>query len=246
MRTALVSGASRGIGLAVALDLAAQGYGLTITARDAAALAKRAAELTAAGAPEVVPCAADLADSAALPGVVARHEAAFGAMDALVLSGGVGSAGPLADLTYRRVEKTLAVNLVSAVVLVQAALPLLRRAAAAPPGERTGARVILFSSITGVYAEPGLAVYGASKAGLVSLAETLNAEESGNGVLATAIAPGYVDTAMSDWTKDTIPAESMIQVEDIVRIVRTLLELGRTASIPRIVVARSTAQGYGA
>jgi short-subunit dehydrogenase len=234
MRTALVSGASRGIGLAVARDLAAQGYGLTITARDAAALEKRATELTVAGAPEVVPCAADLADSAALPGVVARHEAAFGAMDALVLSGGVGSAGPLA------------VNLVSAVVLVQAALPLLRRAAAAPPGERTGARVILFSSITGVYAEPGLAVYGASKAGLVSLAETLNAEESGNGVLVTAIAPGYVDTAMSDWTKDTIPAESMIQVEDIVRIVRTLLELGRTASIPRIVVARSTAQGYGA
>ena len=77
---------------------------------------------------------------------------------------------------------------------------------AATADRKRGARVIALASITGVYAEPGLAVYGASKAALISLMETLNAEESANGVMATAIAPAYVATDMSAWTADTIPA----------------------------------------
>jgi NAD(P)-dependent dehydrogenase (short-subunit alcohol dehydrogenase family) len=129
------------------------------------------------------------------------------------------------------------------VTLVQHALPHLRAAAAASPG---GARVIFLSSIAGVYAEPGLAAYGAAKAALISLAETVNAEESGNGVMATALAPAYVDTEMSAWTIDTVPAETMIPVSDVVAVVRMLLGLGRTTAIPRIVLSRSGTSGYGA
>jgi 3-oxoacyl-[acyl-carrier protein] reductase len=165
-------------------------------------------------------------------------------MDALVLSGGVGTAGPIATMHARRADKTLEVNFTSALTLIQHALPLLRMAAHADPGH--GARVIVLASITGIYAEPGLAAYGASKAALISLADTLNAEESGNGVMATAIAPGYVDTDMSAWTTDTIPAATMIPVEDVVVVVRMLLSLGRTTCIPRIILSRAGTGGYNA
>src|SRR5690606_12038575 len=102
------------------------------------------------------------------------------------------------------------------------------------------------SSITGVFAEPGLAAYGATKAALISLAETLNAEESGGGVMATAIDPAYVNTDMSAWTTDTVPAEQMLDVADVVAVVRMLLELGRSASVTRIVLSRSGTSGYRA
>ncbi|NLG21272.1 MAG: SDR family oxidoreductase [Actinomycetales bacterium] len=244
MTSALITGASRGIGRGVALELARLGYGLTVTARDPGVLEALAEELRSSGAPTVVPVAADLADRDALTAVVERHAEAFGSMDALVLSGGTGTAGPLETLPASRVDRTITVNLTSAIHLVQAALPWLRAAAASGP--TASARVILLASITGAYAEAGLAAYGASKAALLSLAETLNAEESGGGVMATAVAPAYVDTDMSEWTKETIPAETMLRVEDIVSIVRMLLGLGRTASITRIVVSRSGASAYGA
>jgi NAD(P)-dependent dehydrogenase (short-subunit alcohol dehydrogenase family) len=165
-------------------------------------------------------------------------------MDALILSGGVGTGGPLESLPPHSVDKTIAVNLTSAITIVQTALPLLRAAAAAD--RKRGARVVALSSITGVHAEPGLAVYGASKAALISLMETLNAEESANGVMATAIAPAYVATDMSAWTADTIPAETMISVHDVVAVVRMLLEFGAVTSLTKVVLSRSGTSGFSA
>jgi NAD(P)-dependent dehydrogenase (short-subunit alcohol dehydrogenase family) len=97
-----------------------------------------------------------------------------------------------------------------------------------------------------VYAESGLAVYGATKAALISLTETLNVEESGNGVTATAIAPAYVDTDMAAWIHDTIPPESMIEVADIVELVNTLLRLSAKAVVPKLVVGRAGTDCYRA
>jgi 3-oxoacyl-[acyl-carrier protein] reductase len=242
-RTALVTGASRGIGHGLALDLAQQGYGLTISSRSAEDLEPTADELRRAGAPQVVVHACDLADREALPALVTAHHEAFGSMDALMLSGGVGTAGVFEQLSPQRIDKTLAVNLTSTIALVQQALPLLRTAAA---DSQNGARVVILSSITGVYAEAGLAVYGASKAALVSLAVSLNAEESGNGVMFTAVAPAYVATDMSAWITEQIPSDSMIPVADIVALVRTLLALGQHTSITNIVVSRSGASPYSA
>jgi NAD(P)-dependent dehydrogenase (short-subunit alcohol dehydrogenase family) len=237
MRTALITGASRGIGRGVARELATQGFGLTVTSRKGQRLRELAADLLAAGAAEVVPVAADLADRDGVGAVVEAHESAFGTMNALVLSGGVGTAAPFADLPAGGVERTFAVNTLSAVAAIQHALPLLRKAAACDV--ESGARVVALASITGVVAEPRLAAYGASKAALISLIETLNAEESANGVMATAIAPGYVATDMSQWITAEIPADTMLQVSDVVEVVTMLLRLGRTASITRIVMTRS-------
>jgi len=76
--------------------------------------------------------------------------------------------------------------------------------------------------------------------------ETLNAEESANGVMATAIAPAYVATDMSAWTADTIPAETMISVHDVVAVVRMLLEFGAVTSLTKVVLSRSGTSGFSA
>ncbi|WP_448638528.1 SDR family NAD(P)-dependent oxidoreductase [Geodermatophilus sp. URMC 63] len=85
---------------------------------------------------------------------------------------------------------------------------------------------------------------GATKAAVLSLVESLNAEESGNGVSATAIAPGFVETDMSAWTTDTIPADQMINVSDVVDVVDMLLRLSRNVFISRIVMARAGSSGH--
>lgn len=244
MKTALVTGASRGIGLGIATRLAQQGYGLTISARDPATLEAVAADLRSAGATEVVTVAGDLADEASSARLVDAHTDRFGVMTALVLNAGVGTAGTIDDFPIRRFDKSIDVNLKAPFVLLQKSLPLLRGGAAADPAR--GAKVIALASITGVYAEAGLAVYGATKAALMSLADTLNVEESANGVTATALAPAYVDTDMAAWVHDTIPPESMIQVADIVELVDALLRLSSRALVPKIVVGRAGTDGYRA
>lgn len=244
MSSALVTGASRGIGLGVATRLAERGYSLTISARGAEQLETAAAQLRDAGAKDVQVVAADMADPATAATLVDAHREAFGTMRALILNAGVGTAGPIAELPARRFDKTVAVNLNAPFALLQAALPLLR--AGAEEDRNRGSKVVALSSITGVYAEAGLAAYGATKAALISLIETLNAEESVHGVTASAIAPGYVDTDMSDWIKDRIPAEQMLEVNDIVVLVDALLSLSSRAVLPKLVLSRAGASLYGA
>lgn len=244
MRTALVTGASRGIGRGIALELARQGYGLTVTSRSAQDLEALSATLNDAGAGQVIHHAADMADRDGVTGVTDAHRDAYGTMDTLILNAGVGTAAPLETTPAHRVDKSLHVNFTSPLLLVQHSLPMLRTAAAANP--RRGTRVIALASITGVYPEAGLAVYGAAKAALISLVEALNAEESARGVMATAMAPAFVDTDMAAWATGTVPANSMITVADTVAVVRMLLGLGSTTSITKIVMSRSGTAGFAA
>ncbi len=192
-RTALVTGASRGIGLAIAHRLAAAQFDLTVSARTATTLEPAVAALRGHGT-TVEPGVADMADDEQVSALAAQHAGQFGALDVLVLCAGMGSAGPLDSYPVRRLDTQLAVNLRAPFLLVQHLLPALR--AAARRGEQ-GARIIAIASITGMAAEPGLAAYGASKAALISLCESITVAEGGNGVTATAISPGYVDTEMA-------------------------------------------------
>lgn len=244
MNSALVTGASRGIGLGIATRLAEQGRGLTITARSQDTLDAVADGFRAAGAPHVLAIAGDMADAEHLAAAVQAHGEQFGTMTALVLNAGVGTAGAIGEFPMRRFDKTIDVNLRAPFILLQAALPLLRAGAAAHPDK--GAKVIALSSITGVYPEAGLGLYGATKAALISLIETLNAEESAGGVTGTAIAPAYVDTDMAAWTHDTVPPETMIQVSDIVELVDAQLRLSARAVVPRLVVNRAGASAFQA
>ncbi|MDV3125914.1 SDR family oxidoreductase [Mycobacterium sp. 21AC1] len=243
-RSALITGASRGIGLQIAKQLATHRMGLTISSRTESDLDAVAPMLRELGAPTVTVAAVDMTDVDALPHLVTRHRQAHEDLSALIVNAGVGTAGPVAAYPPARMDKALTVNFRAPFALVQAALPLLRESAAR--NEVLGAKIIVLASITGVYAERGLAAYGASKAAVLSLVEALNAEEAAHGVVATAIAPGYVDTDMSAWVHDQIPPHTMISPEDIAILATSLLSLSRRAMISRIIVARAGTDGFHA
>lgn len=137
----------------------------------------------------------------------------------------------------RRFDKQFAVNTRAPFLLLSRALPMLREAARRDPAR--GGRVVALTSLESVHPERGLAAYGASKAALLSLVQSVNIEEGEHGVAASAISPGFVDTDMSAWVTDRIPPESMITVDDVVKVVDLVLSVSRTAVLPHIVINRA-------
>jgi 3-oxoacyl-[acyl-carrier protein] reductase len=236
-RSALVTGASRGIGLEIANRLAGEGYDLTVSARRSEGLLEAADGLRDGGGVGVHPVVANLANDAEVSGIVSEHAARYGCLDLLVLNAGVGAVGQIAEMSAKNYVLVLNVNLKAQFLLIQQALPLLRKAAALDP--RRGARVVALASITGVAAEPGLSAYGASKAGLISMCETLSLEESENGVSATAISPGYVATDMTSGMHDTVEEASMVPASDVAELVVALSRLSAKAVVPNIVISRA-------
>lgn len=221
MKSALVTGGSSGIGLALARALREDGYELTLAARRPEPLAEAAAELGALAVP------ANLADADECVRVVAAHAERHGGMDVLVNSAGIGIGGSFGDQDDKRVDLQLDVNLRSTLLVTRESLPLLRAARG---------HVVTLASIAGTIPTPGLAIYGATKAALIAWTSSLNREEAEHGVRATAISPGFVATRMTEWTG--LPPEEQISPDDIVALVRTVLSLGPTARVPNIVVER--------
>lgn len=239
MKTALVTGASRGIGLEIARRLAGEGYSLTVAARREPGLLDAADSLRETGA-DVHPVVANLARDEDIGQLATAHAERFGGLDLLVLNGGVGAEGAVAELPMSTYDLVLTVNLRAQFQLIQQTLPLLRKSAATTPAR--GAKVVALSSITGVASEPGLAAYGASKAGLISLCETLTLEESRNGVTATALCPGYVDTDMTAWKRDSLGQGAMLSTGDVAELVLSVSRLSAMAVVPSIVLTRAGEQ----
>jgi 3-oxoacyl-[acyl-carrier protein] reductase len=232
----MITGATGGIGQAIAERLARAGYRLTLSGRDEVTLATLAAELGNSGAElQVVP--ADMSSEDDIRALVRRHVERFGLLDVLVLSAGTGTSGRIADYPLRRFDRQMTVNVRAPFALVQECLPALRGAAAARPEH--GARVAAIASMAGVASEPGLAAYGAAKAALISFCQSINAEESPVGVTATAIAPGYVDTQMSAWVHDRIDPAEMIPPSDIAELVLALSQMSARSVIPLIAMSRT-------
>jgi short-subunit dehydrogenase len=234
--SALVTGATGGIGSAIARALAGAGYRLTLSGRDEAALAKLAADLVGSGTElQVLP--ADMGREDDVRALARGHADRFGSLDLLVLSAGTGTSGLIADYPMRRFDRQMTVNVRAPFALVKECLPALRRAAAARPAH--GSRVAAIASMAGITSEPGLAAYGAAKAALISLCQSVNAEESAAGVTATAIAPGFVDTEMSTWVHDRIDPDQMIPPADIAELVLALAQLSARSVVPLIAVSRA-------
>jgi NAD(P)-dependent dehydrogenase (short-subunit alcohol dehydrogenase family) len=217
----LVTGGSSGIGLAIARMLRDEGYDLTLAARNSDRLDAAAADLGA----EAV--AGDVASDDDCERIVTAHRERFGRLDALVNCAGVGVAARVEDTATKHWDLQFNVNLRGAFLITRFALPMLK--------ESRGL-VVNLSSIAGTMPAPGLAAYGAAKAGLISFTRSLNAEHADDGVRATAICPGFVDTPMASWTG--MPSEEMIQPEDCAEVVRTLLRLSPPARIPQVVIER--------
>lgn len=236
-RAALITGGSRGIGAAIAERLTADGFNLTLVARNSEPLEATVARLRAHSEATVRTVAMNMADEARVRDLVDLHQQAFGRLDLLVLSAGVGTAGPVAETTMRAYQRTMDVNFRAAFVLIQESLSLLREAARRNP--KHGAKIIALSSLTGVVGEGGLGVYGASKAALISLCETVSLEESAHGVSATAISPGYVDTDMSAWKHGEITPDSMLKTDDVAEMALAVARLSSKAVIPNIPMSRA-------
>ena len=221
MPSALITGGSSGIGLALARALRADGYDLTLVARRPEPLEEAASEFGAYALP------ANLGDPDECMRVVAAHAERHGCMDVLVNCAGIGIGGSFGDQDTKRIALQVDVNLTATLVVTREALPFLRK---------SRGHVITLASIAGTIPTPGLAVYGATKAALIAWTSSLNREESDNGVRATAISPGFVATRMTEWTG--LPEEEQISTDDVVTIVRAVLALGPMARIPNVVIER--------
>lgn len=221
MPSALITGGSSGIGLAIARGLREDGYELTLVARRPEPLEAAAAELGALAVP------ANLGDADECVRVVSAHAERYGGMNVLVNSAGIGIGGSFAEQDTKKIDLQLDVNLRATLVITRESLPMLRE---------TRGQIITLASIAGTIPTPGLAVYGTTKAALIAWTSSLNREEAEHGIRATAISPGFVATRMTEWTG--LPDEEQIQPDDIVALVRTVLALSPLARVPNIVVER--------
>lgn len=222
MQSALITGGSSGIGLAIARMLAAEEYALTLAARRLDRLEQARAELDCHAVQADVSSAEDCAR------LVAEHLERHGRLDVLVNSAGVGIAGKLGELQTKHWDLQQSVNLRGTFLVTREALPALRAAQG---------YVINIASIAGTHPTPGLAAYGATKAAVIALSRSLDREEAENGVRVTALCPGFVDTPMAEWTG--IPADELIQPEDCTELVRALLRLSPHARVPVVVIERA-------
>jgi NAD(P)-dependent dehydrogenase (short-subunit alcohol dehydrogenase family) len=232
-RAALVTGASSGIGLAIARMLAQEGHGVTMAARRPEKLAAAAAGLHDEGL-DVHAVAASLGDEAEIARVVAAHAERYGRLDVLVNNAGVGLGASIEHYPTKHLDLQLAVNLRGLIIFYRECLELLRAAGA----EHRNALVVNTASIAGKSGQAWLSVYSATKGGVIAFTEAMNKELGGAGIKSCALCPGFVDTAMTDFVKDRVSAEEMIQPADIAEMVRALLRLSPAAIVPEIQFTR--------
>jgi NAD(P)-dependent dehydrogenase (short-subunit alcohol dehydrogenase family) len=232
-RAAIVTGASSGIGFAIARALAAEGHDLTVASRRAEKLEPAAEELRSAGVKvEAVP--ANLTEEDSVKAVVQRHRDAFGRLDVLVNNAGLGVGAAVAEIETKRLDMQLDVNLRSYILFYRECADMLRAAGA----EHRNAQVVNTSSVAGKSGQAWLSVYAATKFGVVGFTQAMNKELGAEGIKSCALCPAFVDTAMTDFAKDQVSPEDMIRPEDIGESVRMLLRLSPACVIPEIIYQR--------
>jgi len=229
-RAAIVTGASSGIGLAVARMLAEQGHAVTMAARRPEKL-RDAHEALRADGLEVQAVAANVGDEGDIQRVVAAHRAAYGRLDVLMNNAGVGIGAPIGELNTKRLDIQLATNLRSIPLFYREALAMLTVAGA----EHRNALVVNTASVAGKQGEAWLSVYSATKFGVVGFTQSMNRELATLGIKSTALCPGFVDTAMTEFVRGHVAPSDMIQTADLVAAVRMLLTLSPGCVVPEIV-----------
>ena len=217
-KTALVTGAARGIGKALALKFAAEGANVAFTDLVIDENGKQTEEEIAALGVKAKGYASNAADFAQTEEVVKQIKEDFGSIDILVNNAGITKDGLMMRMSEAQWDAVIAVNLKSAFNFIHAVLPIMMR-------QRSGS-IINMASVVGVHGNAGQANYAASKAGLIALAKSIAQEVGSRGIRANAIAPGFIETAMTaalpeevraDWCKK-IPLRRGGQVEDIANV----------------------------
>lgn len=217
-KTALITGAARGIGKALALRFAAEGANIAFTDLAIDENGKKTEEEIAALGVKVKGYASNAADFAQTETVVKEVVADFGRIDILVNNAGITRDGLMLRMSEAQWDSVISVNLKSAFNFIHAVLPVMMR--------QRGGSIINMASVVGVHGNAGQSNYAASKAGLIALAKSIAQEVGSRGIRANAIAPGFIETAMTaalpddiraEWVKK-IPLRRGGQVDDIANV----------------------------
>lgn len=211
-RIALVTGGNRGIGRAIAEDLMAAGYRVAVTSR------------SGEGGPEgALTVAADVTDSASIDAAFSRVEEELGPITVVVANAGITQDTLLLRMSEDDFTRVIDTNLTGAFRVIKRATKGMLRA-------KFG-RVVLISSVVGLYGSPGQINYAASKSGLVGIARSLTRELGGRGITANVVAPGFIETEMTAVLPEetqqqylaSIPAGRFGRVDEIAKTVRWLV-----------------------
>ncbi len=216
-QVAVVTGGSRGIGLAIADALLDAGATVTITGRDAKHLESARAKLTAPGAgreARLLISQGDVSDPAAAAQAIATTVDRFGGLDVLVNNAGVGVFAPVAEMTAEQWQQVIGINLGGVFHCCHAAIPELRK--------RGGGWIINISSLAGSNAFAGGAAYCASKAGLNSFSESLMQEVRHDGIRVSCVAPGSVGTGFGGPTGKAVE-DWKLTPDDVAQVVMDLI-----------------------
>ena len=235
-RAALITGGSSGIGLAIAKMLGDEGYGVTISARTPDKLEAAAEGLKGDGLEELQAVPANMSQEDDIKALAEKHRERFGRCDVLVNNAGLGIGGAIADAETKKLDMQLDVNLRAVYLMTRECIPMLKEAG----GEHGKALIVNTASIAGKFGQGWLAAYSATKFGVVGLTQAMHRELSNEGIAATALCPGFVDTNMTEWVRGEVEQEKMIQPSDIAEAVRYLLRTSPACVVPEIQFIRPT------
>ena len=198
-KTAIITGASRGIGRGIAEVFAAHGANIAFSYSSSAKAAKELEEKLSAQGVKVKGYQSDASNFAQSQEFVDAVVAEFGGVDILVNNAGITKDGLMLRMTEQQWDAVIAVNLKSAFNFIHACVPVMMR--------QRGGSIINMASVVGVHGNAGQANYAASKAGMIALAKSVAQEMGPKGIRANAIAPGFIDTAMTQALDDDIRKE---------------------------------------
>ncbi len=209
-RTVLVTGGNRGIGYAIAEEFLAQGHRVAVTAR------------SGSGPEGALTVTADVTDAASMDAAYSEVEAAYGPIEVVVANAGITRDTLLLRMSDDDFQTVVDTNLTGAFRTVKRAMKGMLKA-------RFG-RVILISSVVGLYGSPGQVNYSSSKAALVGMARSITRELGGRGITANVVAPGFIETDMTaelpaeqqQAYKDSIPAGRFASPQEVARVVTWL------------------------
>jgi 3-oxoacyl-[acyl-carrier protein] reductase len=195
-QVAVVTGGSRGIGRAAALELAGQGARVLVNYQHSAAAAAEVVELIAQAGSEALAFQADVSDEAQVQAMVEAALARWGRLDILVNNAGVTDDAPLARLRPEQWHRVIETDLTSVFLCTRAALPAMRR-------QRYG-RIVSVGSLAGLAGNVGQTNYAAAKAGLIGFTRAVAREAAADGITANVVAPGYIETELVDTVSPAI------------------------------------------
>jgi NAD(P)-dependent dehydrogenase (short-subunit alcohol dehydrogenase family) len=225
-KTVFITGASSGVGRALALELARRGYDLFLTARRLDALEQVRSDIAGAAPGRRVEIRQlDVTDYGDVATAIGEAAEQLGRCDIVVANAGVGNSGAVGEGNMERARLIVDTNLIGAMATIDAAVALFRR-------QGGSGQIVGVGSMAGVRGLPGSSSYSASKAGVAVYLESVRAETDGEPITVTTLAPGYIDTPLNE---DVKSRPFLIDVEKGARIMADLIERGvGYATVPRL------------